>query len=61
MDRTKTLFVILLYLSFMVQGCVMLALGTGAAVGAGTVAYMRGELQTDYAAPLDQTWLSTDA
>ena len=47
MDRTKILFVILLCLSFILQGCVMLAVGAGAAAGAGTVAYMKGELQTN--------------
>ena len=34
----------------------MLAVGAGAAAGAGTVAYIKGELQTNYASPLDETW-----
>ena len=36
-----------------------MAVGTGAAVGAGTVAYIKGELQTNYAASLDQTYQAT--
>ena len=56
MDRTKVLLGVLLCLSFMLQGCVMLAVGAGAAAGAGTVAYIKGELQTNYAASLDRTW-----
>lgn len=40
--------------SLMLQGCVALVAGAGA--GAGTVAYIRGELQTTYAAPLGRTW-----
>jgi len=38
---------VLLCSSFMLQGCVMLAVGARAAAGAGTVAYMKGELQTN--------------
>jgi len=56
MDGTKALLAVLLCLSVMLQGCVMLAVGVGAAAGAGTVAYIKGELQMNYAAPLDRTW-----
>jgi hypothetical protein len=56
MNTTKALLFVFLSLSFMLQGCVLLAVGAGAAAGAGTVAYLRGELQTTYAASLDQTW-----
>ncbi len=37
----------------MIQGCVAVI---GAGAGAGTVAYVRGELQTTYAAPFNRTW-----
>ncbi|MEI9478170.1 MAG: DUF3568 family protein [Deltaproteobacteria bacterium] len=56
MNTTKALLFVLLFLSFMLQGCVLLAVGAGAAAGAGTVAYLKGELQTTYAASLDRTW-----
>ena len=42
--------------SLMLQGCLLLVLGAGAGAGVGTVAYVRGELQTTYAAPLNRTW-----
>ena len=59
MKTTKAMLCVLLFLSFMLQGCVLLAVGAGAAAGAGTVAYITGELQTTYAAPLDQTYHAT--
>jgi hypothetical protein len=37
----------------MLQGCVAVI---GAGAGAGTVAYVRGELQTSYAASFNRTW-----
>jgi hypothetical protein len=41
----------------MLQGCTALvAAGAGAAAGAGTVAYVEGELQSTYVARLDRTW-----
>ena len=46
----------ILALSLMLQGCLLLVLGAGAGAGVGTVAYVRGELQTTYAAPLNRTW-----
>lgn len=42
-----------LFSIIMMQGCVAII---GAGAGAGTVAYVRGELQTSYAAPLNKTW-----
>jgi hypothetical protein len=56
MITTRVLLSVVLSLSCMLQGCVLLAVGAGAAAGAGTVAYLKGELQTTYAASLDQTW-----
>ena len=56
MNTTKALLFVVLSLSLMMEGCVLLAVGAGAAAGAGTVAYLRGELQTTYAASLDRTW-----
>ncbi len=56
MIRTKALLCVFMSLSWLLQGCVLLAVGAGAAAGAGTVAYLKGELQTTYAASFDQTW-----
>ena len=56
MKTTKVMLCVLLLLSSLLQGCVLLAVGTGAAAGAGAVAYIKGELQTTYAASLDQTY-----
>jgi hypothetical protein len=38
MKTTKVMLSVLLPLSFFLQGCVLLAIGTGAAAGAGAVA-----------------------
>lgn len=43
----------------MCGGCVLLAVGGAAAAGAGTVAYVRGELQTTVDAPLERTWAAS--
>jgi len=59
MKTRKAMVCVLLSLSFMLQGCVLLAVGAGAAVGAGTIAYIKGELQTTYATPFDQTYQAT--
>jgi hypothetical protein len=59
MKTTKVMLCVLVFLSFILEGCVLLAIGTGAAAGAGAVAYVKGELQTTYAAPLDQTYQAT--
>jgi hypothetical protein len=46
--------------SFVWQGCgALVAGGAGAAAGAGTVAYVRGELQSTYPASFDRTWNAT--
>jgi hypothetical protein len=58
-NMIKAMMIALLFMSFMLQGCVLLAVGAGAAAGAGTVAYIKGELQTTYAASLDRTWNAT--
>ena len=55
MGRMKLIFCVLVSMGLMLQGCVLLALGTGAAAGAGAVAYMKGELRVTYTAPLDRT------
>lgn len=52
MTKTGIMFILLCSL-IMMQGCVAVI---GAGAGAGTVAYVRGELQTSYAASLDRTW-----
>jgi hypothetical protein len=59
MKTTKVMLCVLVFLSFILEGCVLLAIGTGAAAGAGAVAYLKGELQTTYATPLDQTYQAT--
>ena len=59
MGRMKLIFCVLVSMGLMLQGCVLLALGTGAAAGAGAVAYMKGELRVTYTAPLDRTWEAT--
>jgi hypothetical protein len=59
MSRMKILPCVLMSMSLVLQGCTLLALGTGAAAGAGAVAYMKGELRVTYTAPLDRTWEAT--
>ena len=53
------IILILFCMSFMLQGCLLLAVGAGAGAGAATVAYIKGELRTTYAASLDRTWEAT--
>jgi hypothetical protein len=53
----KGMMLALLSMSFMVQGCALLLVGAGA--GAGTYAYVKGELQTTYGASVDRTWNAT--
>lgn len=48
---------ILLTLTTLLSGCV--AVVAGAAVGAGTYAYVKGELTRTYGAPLNKTWDTT--
>ena len=59
MDRMKIIFCVLMSMSLLLQGCVLLAVGAGAAAGAGAVAYIQGELRTTYTTPLDRTWEAT--
>ena len=59
MGRMKLIFCALVSMGLMLQGCMLLALGTGAAAGAGAVAYIKGELRVTYTAPLDRTWEAT--
>jgi len=44
---------LLLFSTLILQGCVAVI---GAGAGATTVAYLEGELQTNYAAPFNRTW-----
>jgi len=46
-------------MGLMFQGCLLLAVGAGAGAGAATVAYVKGELKTSYAASLNRTWDAT--
>jgi hypothetical protein len=55
----KVMIFVLLSMSLLLQGCMLLAVGAGAAAGAGTMAYIAGEFQTTYAASLDRTWNAT--
>jgi hypothetical protein len=50
----KGIILILLGMSFMLQGCA--ALVVGGAGGAAAVAYVKGELETTYGASLDRTY-----
>ena len=54
------ILLLLLLTSLALQGCAVVVVG-GAAVGAGaaTVAWVRGELQSTYPAPMDGTWDAT--
>jgi hypothetical protein len=58
-NMMKVMIFVLLSMSLLLQGCMLLAIGAGAAAGAGTMAYMAGEFQTTYAASLDRTWNAT--
>ncbi len=53
----KGIALLLLSLVLILQGCVAAVIGAGA--GAGTIAYIKGELQTTYAASLNRTWEAT--
>jgi len=58
-EHYKGMVFLSLSINFMLQGCVLLAVGAGAGAGVGTVAYIKGELQTTYASSLDRTWEAT--
>lgn len=49
----------LLLVALASSGCVALLVGGAAAAGAGTVAYVRGELQSTLDAPFDRAWTAT--
>jgi hypothetical protein len=53
------MILLLICMSLMLQGCLLLAVGAGAGAGAATVAYVKGELKTTYAASLNRTWDAT--
>jgi len=48
-----------LALALVGSGCALLVVGGAAAAGAGTVAYVRGELQATVDGALDKTWSAT--
>lgn len=54
--RYRASVVLLLGVALLFQGCLLVAAGAGAGAGVGAVAYVRGELQTTYPAPLDRAW-----
>jgi len=53
------MILVLICMSLTLPGCLLLAVGVGAGGGAATVAYVKGELKTTYAASLDRTWEAT--
>jgi hypothetical protein len=53
------MILVLICMGSMLQGCLLLAVGAGAGAGAATVAYVKGELKTTYAASLNRTWDAT--
>lgn len=48
------MILVLIGMGLMLQGCLLLAAGAGAGAGVATVAYVKGELKTTYAASLDR-------
>ncbi len=59
MKKMIGIILLLFCISLMLQGCLLLAVGAGAGAGAATVAYVKGELRTTYAASLNRTWEAT--
>ncbi len=53
------IILVLFCISFMLQGCLLLAVGAGAGAGVATVSYVKGELRTTYAASLNRAWEAT--
>ncbi len=43
----------------LLPACAVALVGAGAGTGVGTYAYVKGELQQEYDAPLDLTWAAT--
>jgi hypothetical protein len=57
MRTAKGWIVLLIMGTFLISGCVPLAVvGAGAGAGTGTYFYVNGELNTDYYQPFDATW-----
>ncbi|MBI3988615.1 MAG: DUF3568 family protein [candidate division NC10 bacterium] len=56
MESAKGIWLALLSVSLMLEGCTLLVAGAAGGTGAGTVAYIKGELKATYAAPLNRTW-----
>ncbi len=59
MKKMIGIILLLFCISFMLQAFLLLAVGAGAGAGAATVAYVKGELRTTYAASLNRTWEAT--
>ncbi len=59
MKKMIGIILVLFCMSFMLQGCLLLAVGAGAGAGVATVSYVKGELRTTYAASLNRTWEAT--
>jgi hypothetical protein len=59
MKAAVGMILVLICMSFMLQGCLLLAAGAGAGAGVATMAYVKGELKTTYAASLNRTWDAT--
>jgi hypothetical protein len=59
MKAMAGMVLVLISMGLMLQGCLLLAVGAGAGAGAATVAYVKGELKTTYAASLNRTWDAT--
>lgn len=57
MESKKLLFIIMLGISLLTSnGCALLLFGGGAAAGVGTVAYVKGELETTVEIPFERAW-----
>ena len=62
MKKTKWLALLFVAVASLASsGCALLLVGTGAAIGAGTVAYLGGELQATEDAPLDKARQAAEA
>ena len=59
--RKWLLITILGIISFINSGCAAVLLGGGAAAGAGTILYIKGELQSNEDVSLGTAWIATQA
>ncbi len=59
MKTIARMILVLIGMGLMLQGCLLLAVGAGAGAGVATIAYVKGELRTTYAASLDRAWEAT--